>query len=55
MLKKQDMLDLLDFIPSVYHDLFNKLKTTENPEKDVGSLAYEEPQIVENDEEFACV
>lgn len=54
MLKKQDMLDLLAFIPPVYHGFFNNLKTTENPEEDIGPLAYEEPQIVENNEEFEC-
>ena len=55
MLKKQDMLDLLAFIPPVYHDFFNNLKTIENPEEDIGPLAYEEPQTVENNEEFERV
>lgn len=47
-LKKQDMLDLLKFIPPVYHDFFNNLKTTENQDDEVGPLPYIEPETDEN-------
>lgn len=48
MLKKQDMCDLLKFIPSVYHGFFDDLTTEECQDDDNGPLPDIEIEAVEN-------
>lgn len=49
--KKQDMIDLLPFIPPVHHGFFQNIVTAANEEEeDIGPLPYVEPQSDEEDE-----
>lgn len=43
-LKKQDMIDLLPFIPSVHHAFFFSLNTSNAVEEDIGPLPFHEEE-----------